>query len=53
MVQKLAEFGLTAGPEAVQRILTRSQRFGSAHHRPLTDAEFVVIAESEGATDVG
>lgn len=51
VVQKLAEFGLAAGPEAVRRILTRSQRLGSAHHRPLTDAEFVAIAESEGATD--
>jgi 2-isopropylmalate synthase len=52
VVQKLAEFGLHATPEQVQRILVRSQRFGSAKHRPLTDSEFVTIAESEGASDV-
>ena len=51
VVQKLAEFGLTASPDEVQRILTRSQRLGSANHRPLTDSEFVAIAESEGARD--
>lgn len=53
VVQKLAEFGLTARPEEVQRILTRCQRLGSAEHRPLTDGEFIAIAESEGARDVG
>lgn len=51
VVQKLAEFGLAAAPDAVQRILTRSQRLGSAHHRPLTDGEFIAIAEAEGAHD--
>jgi len=51
VVQKLAEFGLRASPEQVQRILVRSQRYGSAQHRPLTDSEFIAIAEDEGAVD--
>ncbi len=52
VVQKLTEYGLTATPEQVGRILTRSQRAGAARHRPLEDGEFLVIAESEGARDV-
>lgn len=51
VVQKLADFGLRASPEQVQRILIRSQRYGSAQHRPLTDGEFIAIAEDEGAGD--
>lgn len=51
IVQKLAEYGLTATPEQVGRILTRSQRAGTSRHRPLEDSEFLVIAEQEGATD--
>lgn len=50
VVQKLAEYGLSAPPEAVGRILLRSQRMGAARHRPLSDAEFLEIATDEGAS---
>ena len=51
VVQKLAEYGLSATPEQVGRILIRSQRAGAARHRPLSDGEFLAIAEAEGAAD--
>ena len=51
VVQKLADYGLTATPEQVSRILKRCQRAGTARHRPLADNEFLVIAEEEGAAD--
>jgi isopropylmalate/homocitrate/citramalate synthase len=51
VIQKLAEYGLQAGPDQLDRILTRSRRLGAAHHRPLRDDEFLAIAEAEGATD--
>lgn len=49
VVQKLADYGLSADPAGVGRILLRSQRFGAAQHRPLTDGEFLQIATDEGA----
>lgn len=49
VVQKLAEYGLTATPEQVDRILLRSQRSGAAQRRPLTDAEFLSICHEEDA----
>jgi 2-isopropylmalate synthase len=48
VVQKLAEFGLSATPEQVDRILLRSQREGLARHRPLSDAEFLAVCNEEG-----
>ena len=51
VIQKLADYGLSAKPDQLGRILTRSQRYGAAHHRPLLDNEFLAIAESEGASD--
>ena len=51
VVQKLADYGLTATSEQVGRILKRCQRAGTARHRPLADNEFLVIAEEEGAAD--
>jgi 2-isopropylmalate synthase len=53
VVQKLRDYGLTADAETVKRILTRAQRLGASFHRPLHDAEFITIAESEGAADIG
>jgi isopropylmalate/homocitrate/citramalate synthase len=52
VIQKLAEFGLQAPPDGVDRILHRCQLMGVAHHRPLTDGEFVEICLDEGATEV-
>ena len=49
VLQKLADYGLKAAPDQVAQILTRSQRMGAAQHRPLTDAEFLAIAQDEGA----
>jgi isopropylmalate/homocitrate/citramalate synthase len=49
VVQKLAEFGLTASPEQLQTILHQSQMAGVAHHRPLGDDEFLAIALERGA----
>ncbi len=51
VLQKLAAYGLTAEPETVGRILLRCQRMGAALHRPLTDAEFLQIANDEGVSD--
>ena len=50
VTQKLAEYGMSATPEQVDRILLRSQRAGTAHHRPLRDAEFLEICLAEGAS---
>lgn len=52
ILQKLADYGLRAEPDAVKRILERCQRLGAAHHRPLNDNEFIAVAESEGAASV-
>jgi 2-isopropylmalate synthase len=49
VIQKLADYGLRAAPDQLERILLRSQRAGAASHRPLKDQEFLVIAEDEGA----
>jgi isopropylmalate/homocitrate/citramalate synthase len=49
VTQKLAEYGLKATPEQVDRILLRSQRAGAAYHRPLRDEEFLEICLDEGA----
>jgi isopropylmalate/homocitrate/citramalate synthase len=45
----LAELGLDANAEQVATILHRSMQAGLAHHRPLTDDEFLAIARAEGA----
>ncbi len=50
VAQRLAEFGLTASAERLQRILHRCQMAGVAQHRPLQDDEFLSIAEEEGVT---
>jgi isopropylmalate/homocitrate/citramalate synthase len=50
VTQKLAEYGLSATPEQVDRILLRSQRASAAHHRPLRDEEFLEISLAEGAS---
>jgi isopropylmalate/homocitrate/citramalate synthase len=52
VIQKLAEYGMSASPEQLKRILWRSQQAGVAHHRPLRDVEFLAIARNEGATPV-
>jgi homocitrate synthase NifV len=49
VAQKLAEYGLTATVEQMAQILVVSQRAGIAHHRPLTDDEFLAIAQAHGA----
>lgn len=49
VAKKLAEYGLSASPEALGRILLTSQRAGVAQHRPLRDSEFLAIAQAEGA----
>jgi isopropylmalate/homocitrate/citramalate synthase len=51
ITQKLAEYGLNATPEQVDRILLRSQRTGAARHRPLRDEEFLEICLEEGVTN--
>lgn len=51
VVQKLAEYGLKATPEQVDRILLSSQRAGTAHHRPLREEEFLKICLEEGAAN--
>ena len=53
IIQKLTEYGLTATPEQVDRILSASQRAGAARHRPLGDEEFLAIAVDNGASDSG
>ena len=49
VAKKLTEYGLTASPEQMGRILVGCQRAGIAHHRPLSDDEFLAIALAEGA----
>ena len=49
VIQKLADYGLTAAPEQIERILERCQRKGAALGRPLHDDEFLAVAEDEGA----
>jgi isopropylmalate/homocitrate/citramalate synthase len=46
--RKLVEFGLTASPDKLAEILVASQRAGIAHHRPLSDDEFLSIAVALG-----
>lgn len=48
VAQKLAEFGLAASPDVLDRILVASQRASLACHRPLHDDEFLAIARMEG-----
>jgi isopropylmalate/homocitrate/citramalate synthase len=48
VAQKLAEYGLRAAPDRLEEILLAGQRAGAAHRRPLTDAEFLAIAEGIG-----
>jgi isopropylmalate/homocitrate/citramalate synthase len=50
VIQKLAEYGMSATPDQLKRILWRSQQAGAACHRPLHDEEFLAIAHDEGAT---
>ncbi len=50
VLQKLAEYGLSADPDTVSRILVRSQHLGAALRRPLSDAEFLHICTDEGAS---
>lgn len=50
VIQKLAEYGMSATPDQLKRILWRSQQAGAACHRPLRDEEFLAIAHDEGAT---
>lgn len=49
VAKKLTDYGLTASPEAMGRILLECQRAGIAHHRPLTDDEFLAVASAHGA----
>ncbi|HEU5089642.1 MAG TPA: hypothetical protein VFT99_19440 [Roseiflexaceae bacterium] len=49
VIQKLAEYGMHATPDQLERILLRCQRAGVARHRPLEDQEFLQIAGDEGA----
>jgi isopropylmalate/homocitrate/citramalate synthase len=49
VVQKLAEYGLSAPTDRLDAILVRSQRASIALHRPLKDDEFLTIAQAEGA----
>jgi isopropylmalate/homocitrate/citramalate synthase len=48
VAQKLCESGLAASPDQLAEILVASQRAGVAHHRPLSDDEFLAIAERIG-----
>jgi 2-isopropylmalate synthase len=49
VAKKLTDFGLTASPDQLRRILVECQRAGIAHHRPLTDDEFLAVAAAGGA----
>ncbi len=49
VIQKLTDYGMTATPEQIERILVRCQRMGAALHRPLTDDEFLSVGVDEGA----
>ncbi len=48
VAKKLADYGLAATGEQMERILVSSQRAGVAYHRPLSDSEFLAIAAEEG-----
>ena len=50
VAKKLTDYGLTASAEQLGQILLGCQRAGIAHHRPLTDDEFLAIAFAGGAT---
>ncbi|MFA5026952.1 MAG: hypothetical protein WC713_03690 [Candidatus Methylomirabilota bacterium] len=50
VAKKLTDYGLTASADEIARILLGCQRAGIAHHRPLTDDEFLAIALAGGAT---
>jgi isopropylmalate/homocitrate/citramalate synthase len=52
VIQKLAEYGLSASAEQVEKIQSRSQRLGAAKKRALRDDEFLVVAEAVGVTEV-
>lgn len=52
VVQKLAEYGLSASAEQVERIQHRSQRLGAAKGRPLGDDEFLAVADAIGVTEL-
>lgn len=47
--KKLADYGLAASAEQLDRLLRRCQEAGVAVHRPLTDAEFLALARAAGA----
>lgn len=49
VIQKLTDYGLSATPEQIERILVRCQRQGAALGRPLRDDEFLAVADDEGA----
>jgi hypothetical protein len=49
VAKKLTDYGLTAPTDDLGRILVECQRAGIAHHRPLTDDEFLAIAKAQGA----
>ena len=49
VAKKLTEYGLTASADQISQILLGCQRAGIAHHRPLTDDEFLAIALAGGA----
>jgi hypothetical protein len=50
VAKKLTDYGLTASPEQLGRPLVACRRGGIAHHRPLTDDEFLALAGKGGAT---
>lgn len=50
VMQKLAEYGLTASADQAASILVSCQRHGAAKHRALDDSEFLTIAERIGTT---
>ena len=50
VAKKLAEYGLSATPENLERILAASQRAGVAHLRPLRDDELLEIAANVGVS---
>ena len=50
VAKKLTDYGLTAPPEQLGRLLVACQRAGIVHHRPLTDDEFLALAGKDGAT---
>ncbi|RYE78675.1 MAG: hypothetical protein EOP19_21170, partial [Hyphomicrobiales bacterium] len=52
VIQKLAEYGLSASAEQIERIQHRSQRLGAAKGRPLHDDEFLAVADAIGVTEL-